>query len=306
MTSDLLEGKGSLCVEENNPCTGIVTILEPKEKDLGGFVVRRLLPAVGRKMVGPFVFFDHLGPVDFAPGEGIDVRPHPHIGLATVTYVFEGEIVHRDSLGKVQTIRSEEINLMTAGRGIVHSERTDPQLRNQGHTLHALQLWLALPREEETCPPDFNHYSSVQLPTLEQQGVSLRILIGAAYGLQSAVRTFSPTLYVEARLQAGACLTLPDHVEERAVYLISGSVQAAGHRLAPHRMAIFEPTVEVVLTAHEETRLVIIGGAPLGKRTVWWNLVASDKALITLAKQDWAEGRFPKVPGETEFIPLPE
>ena len=306
MISDLFEGSRCSCREEDHPCPGIITILEPQEKDLGSFVVRRLLPAVGRKMVGPFVFFDHLGPVAFAPGEGIDVRPHPHIGLATVSYVFEGEIVHRDSLGEVQTIRANEINLMTAGRGIVHSERTGPELRNQGHTLHALQLWLALPLEQERCEPGFDHYDATRLPTLEVDGVRLRLLIGAAYGLSSEVRTYSPTLYLEATLPAGASLRLPDDVAERAVYLVSGTAQALEHRLEPHRMVIFDTQADVTVTAIEDTRLVLIGGDPLGKRTVWWNLVASDKALIEQAKSDWSDGRFPAVPGEIEFIPLPD
>ena len=306
MTSDLMNGKGVPCAEEDTPCSGIATILEPKDKDLGGFVVRRLLPAVGRKMVGPFVFFDHLGPVDFAPGKGIDVRPHPHIGLATVTYLFAGEIVHRDSLGEVQTIRPNEVNLMTAGRGIVHSERTEPEWRQQGHTLHALQLWIALPVEQELCAPAFNHYTSAQLPIYEEEGVAVRVLIGAAYGVQSEVRTYSPTLYLEVNLQPGASLVLPNHVSERALYLVSGVVQAAQSTIELHRMMIFEPGFEVTVTAEEQSRFVIVGGESVGKRTVWWNLVASDKALIEQAKRDWREGLFPKVPGETEFIPLPE
>ena len=284
----------------------ITTILEPKEKDLGGFVVRRLLPAVGTKMVGPFVFFDHLGPVEFSPGEGIDVRPHPHIGLATVTFLFEGEIIHRDSLGEVQAIRPNEINLMTAGKGIVHSERTGPQLRQQGHSLHALQLWIALPAAQETCLPAFNHYSSKQLPMFEKDGVAIRVLIGTAYGLHSEVRTYSPTLYVEVDLQPGSSLVLPNHVKEVALYMLSGVIQIEQRNIEAHRMVVFEPGAEVTLTALESTRFVIIGGDPIGKRTVWWNLVASERALIEQAKLDWSEGRFPKVPGETDFIPLPE
>ncbi len=304
--SDLLDGKVNLCLEEDHPSPGITTILEPVDKDLGSFVVRRLLPAAGRKRVGPFVFFDHLGPVTFPPGEGVDVRPHPHIGLATVTYLFEGEIVHRDSLGKQQTIRANEINLMTAGRGISHSERTGSVLRKEGHRLHALQLWVALPAEQETCAPDFNHYDAHRLPTFEQDGVSIRLLIGAAFGLQSEVRTSSTTLFVDVTLEAGASLTLPGEYEERAVYLIAGSAQALGHRLESHHMTIFDPDKEVTIRAEEETRLVIIGGASIGKRTVWWNLVASDRTLIEQAKRDWSTGQFPMVPGETEFIPLPK
>ncbi len=306
MTSDLLMGQECRSAKENHPRPGMTTILEPVEKDLGGFVVRRLLPAVGRKTVGPFVFFDHLGPVDFSPGAGIDVRPHPHIGLATVTYLFEGEIVHRDSLGKQQTIRANEINLMTAGRGIAHSERTGAELRRQGHRLHALQLWVALPAEQEQCEPNFHHYDTNRLPTLEQDGVFLRVLIGAAFGLRSAVVTFSPTLFVEVVLQKGASLTLPNDIAQRAVYLLSGAAQCQGDRLEPHHMTIFDADKEVIVRGEEETRLVLIGGDSIGKRTVWWNLVASDRALIERAKLDWSEGRFPMVPGETEFIPLPE
>jgi redox-sensitive bicupin YhaK (pirin superfamily) len=305
MTSDILTGPDCFSSEENPSCSGITSVLEPVEKDLGSFVVRRLLPAVGRKMVGPFVFFDHLGPVTFPPGEGIDVRPHPHIGLATITYLFEGEIVHRDNLGEVQTIRKNEINLMTAGRGIAHSERTGPELRNLGHTLHALQLWIALPSEHETCDPAFNHYESAQLPTLEQDGVALRVLMGSAFGLRSEVSILSPALFVEATLAPGARLTLPDDMDERAVYLISGAARALGHSLTAKHMTIFDAKKDVTVTADEETRLVIIGGDSVGKRTVWWNLVASDKELIEQAKSDWREGRFATVPGETEFIPLP-
>lgn len=304
--SDLMDGKEADCLEEECPCDKVRLILDPKEKDLGGFVVRRLLPSPHLRMVGPFVFFDHLGPVDFQPGTGIDVRPHPHIGLATVTYVFDGEIVHRDSLGEVQTIKPNEINLMTAGRGIVHSERTGPELRERGHTLHALQLWLALPVEVEQCEPAFNHYSSRQLPTTGSDDVALRVLIGKAFGVESAVRTFSETLYVEALLSPEARLSLPNEPQERAIYLVSGSVEISGRRVGRHRMVIFEPQAEVSIVAREETRLVIIGGEPLGRRTVWWNLVASDRHLIEQAKRDWKEGRFPEVPGEVEFIPLPE
>lgn len=303
--SDLWNGKVSPSLEEDHPSPGITTILEPVDKDLGGFVVRRLLPAAARKRIGPFVFFDHLGPVAFPPGAGVDIRPHPHIGLATVTYLLEGEIVHRDSLGKQQTIRANEINLMTAGRGISHSERTGFELRKEGHRLHALQLWVALPAKQERCAPDFHHYDANRLPTLEQDGVSIRLLIGAAFGLQSEVRTFSKTLFVDVTLEAGASLTLPGDIEERAVYLIAGSAQARGHHLDPHRMTIFDPDKEVTIKAAQEARLVIIGGNSIGKRTVWWNLVASDRALIEQAKRDWSSGRFPMVPGETEFIPLP-
>ncbi len=280
-------------------------ILSPKEKDLGGFSVRRLLPATDVRSVGPFVFFDHLGPTWFPAGQGIDVRPHPHIGLATITYLFEGEVLHRDSLGCVQPIRPKEINWMTAGRGIVHSERTPAEIRSSGHTLHALQLWVALPVADEETDPAFFHYDAAELPEVEAADRSVRVMIGEAFGVCSPVRTYSPTLYVEVSLKTGATLTLPEHVEERAIYLVSGALEERGKPLFLHTMVVFDQTSCIKLTAKEDSRLVIIGGTPLGKRTVWWNLVASRRELIEQAKQSWQKGLFPKVPGETEFIPLP-
>ncbi len=287
------------------PCPPIRYLLEPVEKNLGGFSVRRLLPAARLKSVGPFVFFDHLGPAWFEPGHGIDVRPHPHIGLATITYLFEGEILHRDSLGSIQPIRPQAINWMTAGHGIVHSERTPPEIRAQGHTLHALQLWVALPAADEETDPAFFHYDSAELPEKVSGGRSVRVMIGEAFGLKSPVRTWSQTLYVEVTLQAGAAVTLPDQVLERAVYLVAGELTTAGTQLPLHTMTVFDRTPGIELRAEQDARLIIIGGLPLGKRTIWWNLVASRKALIEKAKQDWQAGRFPQVPGETEFIPLP-
>jgi redox-sensitive bicupin YhaK (pirin superfamily) len=287
------------------PCPSIHYLLEPVEKDLGGFAVRRLLPAAKLKSVGPFVFFDHLGPAWFEPGRGVDVRPHPHIGLATITYLFEGEILHRDSLGSVQPIRPQAINWMTAGRGIVHSERTPPDIRSQGHTLHALQLWVALPSAEEETNPAFYHYDASELPEKIERGRSVRVMIGEAFGLTSPVRTWSQTLFVEVNLQAGTTITLPDHIQERAVYLVSGELAAAGTPLPLHNMAVFGRSPGIELLAKQDTRLVIIGGLPLGRRTIWWNLVATRKDLIEKAKRDWEAGRFPRVPGETEFIPLP-
>ncbi|TNF47730.1 MAG: pirin family protein [Deltaproteobacteria bacterium] len=289
-----------------NSCSAVRNRLEPKDKDLGGFSVRRLLPSREQRSVGPFIFFDHLGPALFAPGTGIDVRPHPHIGLATVTYVFAGEVLHRDSLGKVQHIRPSEINWMTAGKGIAHSERTPPGLRKQGHTLHALQLWLALPEEEEQTEPDFSHYGSEDLPLIEESSRSIRVMIGEAYGVKSAVKTFSSTLYVEAQLKAGQSIIVPEHIEERAVYVVTGGVSAKESLIPQHTMAVLDETPGIELVAKEDTTLVIIGGTPLGKRIMWWNLVSTREELMEKAKQDWREGRFPKVPGETEYIPLPE
>jgi hypothetical protein len=287
------------------PCSAIRTILQPTEKDLGGFTVRRLMPSDALKSVGPFVFFDHLGPAQFQPGTGIDVRPHPHIGLATVTYLFEGEILHRDNLGNVQPIRPAEINWMTAGRGTVHSERTPAALREAGHFVHALQLWVALPEELEETEPAFSHYDAHQLPAIGVDGISLRVMVGEAFGVTSPVKTCSPTLYLEAQLKKGAVFVLPDGVGERAVYVVSGHLQARETTIPRYCMATFDPVPGIELTAAEDSRLVVIGGKPLGKRTVWWNLVAARRELIERAKAEWKAGLFPKIPGETEFIRLP-
>ncbi|MBW2450880.1 MAG: pirin family protein [Deltaproteobacteria bacterium] len=304
--SDLLSHKAGCQSCLDHPSKAIRAIVNPREKDLGGFSVRRMMPTTELQSVGPFVFFDHLGPAHFAPGTGIDVRPHPHIGLATITYVFTGDILHRDSLGSVQLIRPGEINWMTAGRGIVHSERTPPEVRSAGHTLHALQLWVALPEADEQTNPGFFHYESADLPISESADSSIRVMVGEAYGMRSAVRTWSPTLYVEIDLVSGGMVRLPDDVEERAVYVVQGGLSANGTEVAAHSMAVFEQASNVELVAQQKTKLVIIGGSSLGRRTVWWNLVATRKDLIEQAKQDWREGRFPKVPGESEWIPLPE
>jgi len=304
--SDLI-AKETSCEQHPQPeSPAIKLLLEPEVRDLGGFSVRRFLPSKELANVGPFIFFDHLGPAIFASGEGIDVRPHPHIGLATVTYVFAGEILHRDNLGHVQPIRPNEINWMTAGKGIVHSERTAPDLRQQGHTLEALQLWLALPEEEQECEPFFTHYNQKALPQVKMEKVSIRVMIGEAYGVKAAVKTHSPTLYAELQLEKGGRVRLPENIDERAVYVVSGQVVAAETEITQHQMAIFDQTSKIELVAVEPTRVVIIGGTPLGKRTVWWNLVSSRKDLIEQAKRDWQEKKFPLVPEESEFIPLPE
>ncbi|MDT8419443.1 MAG: pirin family protein [Desulfuromonadales bacterium] len=304
--SDLIGQKTACLSHIDAPCSVVKLLLKPKEKDLDKATVRRLMPTTDLRSVGPFVFFDHLGPAVFAPGKGIDVRPHPHIGLATITYVFAGEILHRDSLGEVQPIRPNEINWMTAGRGIVHSERTPPELRAQGHILHALQLWVALPEADQETDPAFYHYASQVLPLREEPGRSVRVMIGEAFGLSSEVRTWSPTLYAEVNLKAGRSVIVPDQVEERAAYVISGEVTASDISIPRHTMAVFDCAEGIELTARQDSRLVFIGGTPLGKRTVWWNLVSTRKELIEKAKQNWRENRFAKVPGETEFIPLPD
>jgi len=304
--SDLVRDMGHCQQQKCSPQKGIQAILTPKDKDLGGFSVRRLMPSDTLKAVGPFVFFDHLGPADFKPGAGIDVRPHPHIGLATVTYLFDGEFLHRDNLGNVQPIRPGEINWMTAGRGIAHSERTPTELRQRGHTLHALQLWVALPEDNEETAPEFIHYAAEQLPVIDEQGRNVRVMVGEAFGVKSPVKTYSPTLYLEARLQAGASMALPENVEERAVYVVHGQVRLYDRQILQNHMAVVEPGAGGEMLAEEDSLLVVVGGKPLGKRTVWWNLVASRRELIERAKKEWKEGRFPEIPGETEFIPLPE
>ncbi len=302
--SDLLTGE-SFCQQRQSDCSAIKLLLDPVEKDLGGFSVRRFLPSKVLTHVGPFIFFDHMGPVDLPPGRGLDIRPHPHIGLATITYVIQGEILHRDSLGHVQPIRPNEINWMTAGKGIVHSERTGPELRAQGHSLEALQLWVALPVEDEECEPFFIHYQDAALPLVELEKVRIRLLIGEAFGAKSGVRTHSPTLYAAVKLEKGGSLVLPDGIEERAVYILSGQVLIQGKTLSRYSFAQFDQTPGIELAAAEASELVIIGGTPLGQRTVWWNLVSSRKELIEKAKADWRHRKFPAVPGEHEYIPLP-
>jgi redox-sensitive bicupin YhaK (pirin superfamily) len=280
-------------------------ILRPREKDLGGFSVRRLLPTARRKMVGPWIFFDHMGPARFAAGQGITVRPHPHIGIATVTYLFEGEILHRDSLGSLQVIRPGDINLMVAGRGIVHSERERPEITATDHTLHGLQLWLALPDAFEDIDPSFHHYPGDTIPALSVDGVSVRVMMGNAYGVTSPVRQFSETLYLEAHLHAGQTLALPE-ARERAVYVASGALKAQDTDMPARSMTVFADRPGIVVRATEAARIAVIGGAPVGEREIEWNFVSSRTARIDQAKRDWVEGRFPKVPGdEVEFIPLP-
>jgi redox-sensitive bicupin YhaK (pirin superfamily) len=282
-------------------------VIDARARDLGGFSVGRVLPAPARKLVGPFIFFDHMGPSAFAPGQGIDVRPHPHIGLATVTYLFAGEIVHRDSLGSQQSIRPGDVNWMTAGRGIVHSERTSAQLRRTGSPLDGLQLWVALPRRYEETEPEFRHYPARDLPAADIAGCRVRVLAGTAFGLSSPVRTLSPLFYVDAALSAGSELPLPDEHEERAAYVVSGRIECGGEQTGHGRMLVLAPGAAATLRAVADSRVALIGGAPIdGERHLFWNFVSSSEARIEQAKRDWREGRFPKVPGdEQEFIPLP-
>ncbi|HEX3905986.1 MAG TPA: pirin family protein [Polyangia bacterium] len=290
-----------------SPTDPVSLVIEARPRDLGGFSVRRALPSGGRRMVGPFIFFDHLGPTEMPAGHGIDVRPHPHIALATVTYLFAGEMVHRDSLGSQQAIRPGDVNWMLAGRGIAHSERTGDEVRRRGGPLHGIQSWVALPIADEENAPRFDHHPAATLPQIERPGAALRIVAGTAYGARSPVAVCSPTLYVAATLEAGATLPLPDEHPERAIYVVEGELACGARRVATGTMAVFHPGAAEV-RALAPTRFVLIGGAPLdGERHIWWNFVASSPERIERAKSDWKEGRFGVVPGdEREFIPLPE
>lgn len=286
-------------------CGALTMVIHPKDKDLGGFSVRRCLPNAACKAVGPWIFFDHMGPAEFPAGEGIDVRPHPHINIATVTYLFEGEILHRDSLGSEQLIRPGDINLMVAGSGVVHSERERPEVHAVPHRAHGLQLWLALPDQHAEMDPEFHHYPSESIPSLEVGGAAARVIMGAAFGVTSPVRTFAETLYVEMHLQPGQSVELPT-AAERAVYVASGAVRARDTEIPAHAMGIFAADEGVVLEASEESRIAIIGGENVGPRRIEWNFVAASDARLESAISDWKSGRFPKVPGDTEeFIPFP-
>lgn len=281
-------------------------LIAPHAKDLGGgFLVRRSLPSVQRQAVGPFLFFDHFGPITAGPEDDHDVRPHPHIGLATVTYLFEGAMMHRDSTGVVQRIEPGAINWMTAGRGIVHSERTPDDLRGRTRRSHGLQLWVALPVEHEQDEPTFQHVPAADIPAVTQGGAALRILVGEGWGARSPVRTLSPTLYVDITLQAGTSLEIPPLAPERALYALDADLEVDGARLPACTLGVLPAGRTVCLCGTSDARLVLVGGLPLGPRFMVWNFVSSDRARILQAQDDWAAQVFPKVPGETEFIPLP-
>jgi len=288
-----------------NSSSSIKSILKPREKDIGEFSVRRALPFVKQRAIGPWVFFDHFGPVKFKPGEGINVRPHPHINLATVTYLFEGEIFHRDSLGNSLPILPGAINLMVAGRGITHSERTRDDLRERGYSLHGLQLWMALPEAHEETNPDFIHVLADDIPQLKQDGVVLRVMMGSAFGLISPVKTFSPTLYFEADMEDGASFDVPP-VDEIGLYVVKGEAVVDGEIAPINAMSVLNPSAKAII-ANGDTRLAAIGGTHLGHRYLDWNFVSSRKSRLAKAKEDWKAGRFDKVVGdEDEFIPLPD
>jgi len=281
-----------------------------KAHDLGGgFFVTRLLPQVARRSIGPFVFFDYFGPVDFPPGKGVDVRPHPHIGLATVTYLFEGSQVHRDTLGSVQDIKPGDVNWMTAGRGIAHSERTGAEVRASGHRMHGIQSWVGLPQADEEAPPGFQHFAAADLPERDDGGVMLRLIAGSAFGLTSPVKTFSPIFYADARFAPGGALHYSAEHEERALFVIEGEVQTSEVEVhGPGAMLALEKDEEVTLYAAAAARVMLLGGAKLdGERHIWWNFVSSSKDRIERAKQEWKDGKFGLIPGDDkEFIPLPE
>ena len=286
----------------------IETVIVPRTSDLGGFEVRRVLPSRMRQMVGPFIFFDHMGPVEFSAGNGIDVRPHPHINLATVTYLFDGEIIHRDSLGTMMPIRRGAVNWMTAGRGIVHSERTSPELKARGSRVFGLQTWVAMPAAHEETDPSFFHYEATELPVLEAEDKRVRLVVGQAWGLRSPVETFTDTIYADVMLEPGAMLPLETAHEERAVYVVSGEVTIGSDHFPSGQLLVLRPGTIIVRNAEDEaTRLVLVGGETMdGPRHIWWNFVSSRLDRIEQAKADWKVGRFGTVPGDAEeFIPLP-
>ncbi|HKU97536.1 MAG TPA: pirin family protein [Vineibacter sp.] len=282
-------------------------VIEQRRRDIGGFEVGRVLPIAQRRMVGPFVFFDHMGPVEFARGipRSVDVRPHPHIGLSTVTYLFSGEIMHRDSVGSEQAIRPGEVNWMTAGRGITHSERFE-KARADGDTMHGIQAWVALPANEEERDPAFFHHGAADLPTLEEGGLWARLVAGEAFGAKAKIKTHSPMFYVHWVLQPGAKAQLPAEYPERAAYIASGSVEVGGQTFEAGRMLVFKPGTPVLFTALSPAIVMLLGGEPLGPRFIEWNFVSSSKERIEQAKADWRAGRM-KLPDldNQEFIPLP-
>lgn len=288
----------------------VEVVVVPRTSDLGdGFMVQRALPSAQRRMVGPFVFLDQMGPAVLGAGHGLDVRPHPHIGLATVTYLFTGEILHRDSLGSVQPIRPGEVNWMTAGRGIVHSERTPPSLRPVQTSLFGIQAWVALPQRDEEADPAFNHHGIADLPLLEAEGKRVRLIAGSLYGARSPVKTHSEMFYADVQLDAAARLQLPAEHEERAAYIVDGTLEVQGSgRFDAGRLVVFKTGDPVILRAGESpVRLMLLGGEPMdGPRFIWWNFVSSSRERIEQAKADWKANRFEAVPGETERIPLPE
>lgn len=294
-----LEAREPICSEQN-----AFVVINSKSKDLGGFSVRRVLPARLARSVGPFVFLDHMGPAEFPPGEGINVLPHPHIGLATVTFLFEGEILHRDSLGYVQPIKPGAVNLMTAGRGIVHSERTSEALLQSGQKLHGMQVWMALPVEQQDIDPEFVHYPAGELPVVETKGVSTTVIIGRYCNTLSPVKVHAETLYLDQHIQAGHSTQLPD-AAQRAVYIVDGDISLNNHPVEAGTMAVVAHGAEVTIRAATDSHYMVIGGEAIAPRRMWWNFVHTSAERVEQAKMDWKEGRFDRVPGEDKRIPLP-
>ncbi|MEL6363920.1 MAG: pirin family protein [Pseudomonadota bacterium] len=307
---------------DTNPCDGrdgvgcVEMLIEPRRRDLGGGVfVGRVLPYAKRRHVGPFVFFDEMGPGELGPGDGMDVRPHPHIGLSTVTWLFDGEMTHRDNLGYEQVIRPGDVNWMTAGRGVVHSERTGDEARARTLKMHGVQTWVALPEDDAETDPEFFHHKAEDLPRVSGEGWSGVLIVGAAYGATSPVKTYSPLFYLAVDAEPGARIALPEDHEERAVYLVDGAASAGDAPIPEQTMAVFEPGGAPTIEVSEPSRLMLLGGAPLGERHIWWNFVSASRDRIEQAKRDWTgaaeaswpeNGAFTLPPGETEFIPLPE
>jgi len=296
--------------ELGNPksCDALELVIVPRVRDLGdGFNVRRALPHGKRQMVGPFIFFDQMGPVQMIAGSGMDVRPHPHIGLATVTYLFDGRIMHRDSEGNIEEIEPGAMNLMTAGRGIAHSERTPDVQRRDGQGIFGIQSWIALPKDKEEIAPSFQHYDAARLPEVRDGGLEARIIAGQAFGKSSPVERISDWFYVEVLLKAGLTAPLDADHEERAIYLVQGEVESSGDVFEGPRLLVFRPGDRITVRARNDSRMMFLGGTALeGPRHIWWNFVSSSKERIEQAKEDWKRGRFAPVPNETEFIPLPE
>lgn len=283
-------------------------IITPRSHDIGGLIVGRVLPSMQRRMVGPFIFLDQMGPAEMDAGRGVDVRPHPHIGLSTLTYLYAGELFHRDSLGNAVEITPGAVNWMTAGRGIAHSERNTAEARKSAHPVHGLQFWVALPKKDEEIAPEFSHYDAAAIPGRTQDGAALKLIAGEAYGLRSPVKAYSPLFYVDAHLRAGARLDIPNDFADRAMYVIAGSVKADDATLGARTMAVFNARTAVAVEALTESHVVLLGGEPFPEpRHIWWNFVSSSKERIERAKRDWKEGRFGCIPGDDqEFIPLPE
>ena len=294
--------------QDREPGSPIETVVVPRSRDLGDdFHVLRALPSARRRMVGPFIFFDQMGPTTLAPGKGLDVRPHPHIGLATVTYLFSGEILHRDTLGNVQRIRPGAVNWMTAGRGIAHSERSPPGLRASGGPLFGIQLWVALPKALEECAPSFVHTGASELPRVSDAGLEARVILGAQFGARSPVKTASEMFYADVRMDAGTSLPLECVHEERADFVAEGAIEVDGESFPQGRFIVFRPRAELTLRARVPARLMLLGGEPLdGPRHIYWNFVSSAKERIEQAKADWRAQRFGAISEEHDFIPLPD